>query len=115
MPLFGDCTVPSEFCRGPARQPTVATTVPLAGVAAGAEGRIAADREHRAAVGLRPRDRADDLTRQGVADRAPVVAEIVGEPDAARSLRCEEPLVDRVVPEAVEPSFVVDEAEPVDR
>ena len=27
MPLFGDWTVPSEFLRGPARQPTAATTV----------------------------------------------------------------------------------------
>ena len=27
-PLFGDCTVPSEFARSPARQPTAAITVP---------------------------------------------------------------------------------------
>ena len=100
---------------GPALAEVRAVEGALAGEAAATEGRVTADREYRPAVRFGPRDRAHDLARQGVADRAPVVSEILGKPDPAGALRRKEALVDGVVPEAVDPALVVDEAEPVDR
>jgi hypothetical protein len=85
----------------------------VAGVAAGAEGGIAADGEHRAAVRGRPGDRADDLTRQVVPDRAPCVAEIGRQPDAAGALGGEQAPARGVVLEAVDPALQVHETEPV--
>ena len=62
-----------------------------------------------------PADRADDLRREGVTDRRPVLGEVGRHPDATGADRREQPVVRRVVVEAVDAAGEVGEPFAVDR